>query len=204
MSGARPVAPVVALLLAGIASVLILYVARELVVARDASPVDGRIAAEVLALLTMSYDNDPLDDRLVLPPHPELGGAAVHVFRARESARPAGLVMTIEAPDGYRSAIGLAVGIDVGGSLTGVRMLHHGETEAIGGLLHQERSDWLSRFAGRGLDDPPEAMWTLRTQGGEFDAWTGATVTSNAILRAVHRCLRYHAANRDALYARVQ
>ena len=41
----------------------------------------------------------------------------------------------------------------------------------------------------------------MRKEGGEFDQFTGATVTPRAIVKAVQRTLEYYMANRTALYA---
>ena len=43
--------------------------------------------------------------------------------------------------------------------------------------------------------------WAVDRDDGPFDSITGATVTSRAVVDAVHGTLRYHALHRDELYA---
>jgi electron transport complex protein RnfG len=39
--------------------------------------------------------------------------------------------------------------------------------------------------------------WTIRKDGGQFDQFTGASITPRAILKAVRRTLEYYAAHRE-------
>ena len=70
----------------------------------------------------------------------------------------------------------------------------------LGDGIEAERSNWIRGFDGRSLDDPRAAGWTVRRDGGEFDQFTGATITPRAIVQAVHTALQYHEKNRKALY----
>jgi len=47
------------------------------------------------------------------------------------------------------------------------------------------------------LQTLPEAAWAVRKDGGEFDAFTGATITPRAVVTQVKRTLDYYAANRE-------
>jgi electron transport complex protein RnfG len=40
----------------------------------------------------------------------------------------------------------------------------------------------------------------VRKDGGEFDQFTGATITPRAIVKGVRRALEYYATNRDRIY----
>jgi electron transport complex protein RnfG len=42
----------------------------------------------------------------------------------------------------------------------------------------------------------------VRRDGGEFDQFTGATITPRAVVEAVRRALEYYAVNREALFDR--
>ena len=48
--------------------------------------------------------------------------------------------------------------------------------------------------------DPPEARWTVRNDGGEFDAIAGATVSSRAVISGVRRALQYFTMHRDEIF----
>ena len=49
------------------------------------------------------------------------------------------------------------------------------------------------QFTGRSLGDPPAARWAVQADGGEFDQFTGATITPRAVVTgAVRRALEYY------------
>ena len=41
----------------------------------------------------------------------------------------------------------------------------------------------------------------MKKDGGEFDSFTGATITPRAVVGAVYRALQYFDANREQLFA---
>jgi electron transport complex protein RnfG len=196
---------VAAALLAGFAVVGVGLVAMTELATRD------RIAANERAYLLRAlnqvvdaelYDNDMFTDTLQVV-DPELLGDddPVTVYRAFAGDRPAAVILTPVAPDGYSGAIRLLVGIDADGTVTGVRVTAHKETPGLGDAIEVERSDWIRGFDGRRLDEPPLPGWAVRRDGGAFDQFTGATVTPRAVVKAVRNALLYFDAHRDALFA---
>ncbi|AMN46295.1 electron transporter RnfG [Steroidobacter denitrificans] len=144
-------------------------------------------------------DNDPLNDRLVVTAPDMLGTTRpVTIYRARRAGEPTAIVMRTVAP-GYRGPIELLVAIDCDGTLIGVRVLNHDETPGLGDAFEQREPQWLQRFSGLSLSHPPQARWALEHDGGDFDALTGATITSRAIVTAVRRALEYHQQERVQL-----
>jgi len=151
---------------------------------------------------TASYDNDLLEDRTEIEDaaffrHPE----PVPVYRARMHGQPVAALMIVTAPDGYNGDIRLVVGIDAGGTVLGVRVIAHRETPGLGDPIETGKSDWILGFTGKSLHNPENAGWAVRRDGGEFDQFTGATITPRAVVRAVHNALLYFAANRQALFS---
>ena len=71
----------------------------------------------------------------------------------------------------------------------------------LGDGIDRRKSDWIDAFAGRSLGDPAPEGWRVRKDGGEFDQFTGATVTPRAVVRAVHNVLVYFDAHRDEIFA---
>lgn len=148
------------------------------------------------------YDNTLLEDTLQVTDAAVLGiDRPVTVYRARQGGVPAGLVMATTAPDGYSGSIRLLVGINVDGTLSGVRVVAHRETPGLGDAIDEERSDWIRMFDGKSLDNPPLARWAVRKDGGDFDQLTGATVTPRAVVKAVRQALLYYRAHQQALFA---
>ncbi|WP_438971314.1 electron transport complex subunit RsxG [Methylophaga sp.] len=148
------------------------------------------------------YDNAILSDTLLLPATKSLGTESqTRVFRARMEDEPVAAVFTVVAPDGYSGKIKMLVGIYHDGSLAGVRVINHKETPGLGDKIDEKRSDWILQFEGLSLENPISAKWKVKKDGGEFDQFTGATITPRAVVSAVKRSLQYFRAHRDELFA---
>jgi electron transport complex protein RnfG len=124
----------------------------------------------------------------------------VKVYRARNTDRATGIVMELVAPDGYNGDIRLLVGIRDDGVISGVRVIAHRETPGLGDPIDHARSDWILGFDDRSLSNPEARHWAVRRDGGEFEQFTGATITPRAVVEAVQRALEYFSAHREALY----
>ena len=163
--------------------------------------------AQLLAQLTavlgdVAYDNDPLQD-VIQVRDPELLGTdePLTAHRVRRGGQPVAALLNAVAPDGYAGAIHLLIAIDAQGRLLGVRVLDHQETPGLGDFIEERRSDWIHGFDGRSLGQPPLGRWQVRKDGGDFDQFTGATVTPRAVVRAVRNALTWFARHRDELFA---
>lgn len=148
------------------------------------------------------HDNDMLMDTIGIPAiHlATLGlpaGAEVHL--ARDSGRPVAVIVPSVAPDGYSGAIRLIIGINFDGTLAGVRVIDHRETPGLGDKIELKVSDWILNFDGKSLAEPGPGGWEVRKNGGEFDQFTGATITPRAIVHQVRRTLQYFADDRERL-----
>lgn len=153
-------------------------------------------------LIDPQSHSNAIEEDVLWVNHSLLGSEAPQpVYRARRHGEPVALVLSTIAPDGYAGNIQLLVGIRYDGQLTGVRVLQHQETPGLGDAIDVRRNDWILGFDGRSLDNPPEARWQVKKDGGDFDQFTGATVTPRAVVRAVHRALRYYDQHREALFA---
>lgn len=147
------------------------------------------------------YDNDPFHDIIEVRNKELLGtGKPVPVYRARKDGWPVAVALSPVAPDGYNGNIRLLVAINLDGTLAGVRVLEHHETPGLGDGIEIGRSEWVRDFADRSLQDPAAKGWNVRRDGGEFDQFTGATITPRAVVKAVHKALLYFDANKDKLF----
>ena len=148
------------------------------------------------------HDNTLLEDTLLVTDKTLLGtGRPVTVYRARKASQPVALVITPIAPDGYSSSIKLLVGINVDGTLSGVRVVAHRETPGLGDAIDETRSDWIHIFDNKSLGNPLLARWKVKKDGGDFDQLTGATITPRAVVKAVRQALLYYRDNQEALFA---
>jgi len=154
---------------------------------------EQRVQLQALAVVLPPdrYDNDPIADTVQVQAEPWLGQASATVRRARLQGQPSALVLDVVAPDGYSGPIHLLVAVDAGGRVLGVRVSSHRETPGLGDDIEAGRSDWITRFTGLRLGDPPAGRWRLRRDGGDFDQFAGATLTPRAVVNAVRRTLAF-------------
>ncbi|MGV6806742.1 MAG: electron transport complex subunit RsxG [bacterium] len=148
------------------------------------------------------HDNDLLEETLPIPDqyHIRLGiasDAAINV--ARMNGKPVAFIIPGVAPDGYNGKIKLIVGVNVDGTLAGVRVISHNETPGLGDKVEIRKSDWIFSFDGRSLSNPDVDGWAVKKDGGEFDQFTGATITPRAVVNQVLAVLRYFDEDRDRL-----
>ncbi len=128
--------------------------------------------------------------------------APIDVFVLTDRGAPMATVFATVAPHGYNASIELLIGVSPIGTVTGVRAVRHRETKGLGDAIETAKSDWILQFDGKALTAPPPELWALDRDDGEFDAISGATVTSRTIVAAVKDTLLYFEQHRDALYAR--
>ncbi|NCC28094.1 MAG: RnfABCDGE type electron transport complex subunit G, partial [Gammaproteobacteria bacterium] len=107
-------------------------------------------------------------------------------------------------PDGYAGPIQLLVSVLRDGSVGGVRVLFHHETPGLGDKIEERKSDWVLSFDGKSLSNPTPERWAVKRDGGEFDQFTGATITPRAIVHAVKNTLIYVQQQGDALFEPVE
>ncbi|MDG6777842.1 electron transport complex subunit RsxG [Thiomicrorhabdus sp. zzn3] len=150
------------------------------------------------------YDNQPMKDTLTITQTPwleSLGATSpVTIYRARKNGNPAGLVLPAIAPNGYSGNIYLLVGVLSDGRIAGVRVLKHKETPGLGDKIEAEKSPWIMEFDGRNLRDNNDPRWAVKKDGGDFDQFTGATITPRAVVQAVKRTLQLVNEHGDKLY----
>ena len=148
------------------------------------------------------YDNDIFTDTLYVDSSELLGtDEPVPVYRARKNGWPVAAVLAAVAPDGYNGTIRLLVAVNLDGTLAGVRVVQHRETPGLGDAVDIERSDWILGFRGKSLTDPAKKGWKVKRDGGDFDQFTGATITPRAVVAATLRALQYAQANSKSLFA---
>ena len=150
----------------------------------------------------LPHDNDLLAATVTLR-DPELLGttAAVTAYRARFHGQPVAVLLEFVATDGYSGSIRLLIAVAPDGTVLGVRSVSHHETPGLGDFIDAGKSDWIRRFSGKSLGDPAAARWRVRKDGGDFDQYTGATITSRAVVGAVGRTLQFFTRHRDELLA---
>ncbi|POT57474.1 electron transport complex subunit RsxG [Citrobacter amalonaticus] len=122
---------------------------------------------------------------------PELGKGEHRVYIAERDGIPVAAVLEATAPDGYSGAIQLLVGADFSGTILGTRVTEHHETPGLGDKIELRLSDWITHFSGKKISGESDDHWAVKKDGGDFDQFTGATITPRAVVNAVKRAGLY-------------
>jgi electron transport complex protein RnfG len=148
-----------------------------------------------------SIDNDIITDTVTVHDKERLGTASTLVYLGRKERMPVAAVFTSVDPNGYSGPIKLLVAVRMDGSLGGVRVVSHKETPGLGDKVEEERSDWIYSFNGKSLTNPDISRWKVKRDGGDFDQFTGATITPRSIVNTVKDTLLYFRDHGPALFA---
>jgi electron transport complex protein RnfG len=116
-------------------------------------------------------------------------GGDIHL--AKQDGQTVAIIIPAIAPDGYSGDIKMIIGVNVDGSIAGVRILSHTETPGLGDKIDLKKSDWITSFDGKSLTNPVESNWAVVKDGGEFDQLTGATITPRAVINQIKRALQF-------------
>lgn len=152
------------------------------------------------------HDNDLLVD---LQPIPEqywlaLGldnGGDVHI--ARLDDQPVAVIVPSITTDGYSGDIAMIVGINFDGTVAGVRVVDHKETPGLGDKVELRKSDWILSFNGKSLNNPEISKWNVKKDRGDFDQFTGATITPKAVIHQIAKTLEYFEKDRERLLSAI-
>ncbi|MEP1445545.1 MAG: electron transport complex subunit RsxG [Paraglaciecola sp.] len=127
-----------------------------------------------------------------------------HVYRATKLGQGVAAAIETTAPDGYSGKIEIVVGVthfETGtAKVTGVRVLEHKETPGLGDKIDLRVSNWVLDFDNQIFSPEIAPNWAVKKDGGQFDQFTGATVTPRAVVKAVKLSVEYFLANQDAIF----
>jgi len=152
------------------------------------------------------HNNDLLVD---LQPIPEqywlaLGldnGGDVHI--ARLDDQPVAAIVPSITTDGYSGDIAMIVGINFDGTVAGVRVVDHKETPGLGDKVELRKSDWILSFNGKSLNNPEISKWNVKKDRGDFDQFTGATITPKAVIHQIAKTLEYFEKDRERVLSAI-
>ncbi|MCF7486165.1 electron transport complex subunit RsxG [Vibrio sp. A2-1] len=162
--------------------------------------------AQLLSVLNQVIPHDLHDNELfsacTLVQAEELGTEqAMPAYIAKINGEPSAIAIEVIAPDGYNGAIKVIVGMKIDGTILGTRVLSHQETPGLGDKIDLRVSDWILSFAGKQVTDSNLDRWKVRKDGGDFDQFTGATITPRAVVKSVKQAVQYVNQNNQALLA---
>jgi len=148
------------------------------------------------------HNNDLLVD---IQPIPEkfwstLGlksGGVIHI--ARLDNQPIAAIIPTVTADGYSGDIAMIVGVNFDGTVAGARVVEHKETPGLGDKVDLRKSDWILSFNGKSLTNPEINAWNVKKDRGEFDQFTGATITPRAVIHQIAKTLAYFNQDKERL-----
>lgn len=153
-----------------------------------------------------AHTNDMHIDCIVVQEEPLLGAktgqqASKRIFRARYNEQDVASIIETTTPNGYSGDIKLVVAVSKDGQSLGARTIEHRETPGLGDKIDLRVSDWILSFNNVPLTDENEPRWQVKKDGGQFDQFTGATITPRAVVSAVKDAVRYAQQNSQTIFS---
>lgn len=148
---------------------------------------EDRLAVLRQVLPADLYDNNPLGDAFHVTDE-WLGD--VEVFPARLKGELTAVALSVNTI-GYGGPIVQLIAIASDGRILGVRVLTHKETPGLADRIDAAKSDWITRFDGLSLSNTPLKSWAVKKDGGQFDQFSGATITPRAVVKGILQALEF-------------
>ncbi|EPL6452903.1 electron transport complex subunit RsxG [Providencia rettgeri] len=162
------------------------YTLTKDIIAEQAAIVQKKLLDQVVP--SDLYDNDLTKECYLVTNEEILGNKQPRrLYIARKNGEPVAAALETTALDGYSGAIHLLVGADFNGTVLGVRVTEHHETPGLGDKIETRISDWITHLSGKKIESPNDPKWAVKKDGGEFDQFTGATITPRAVVNATKR-----------------
>ena len=125
------------------------------------------------------YDNKPSEDSITLE--------NTIIYRAYRANTPVAAIIKSITPRGYSGDIQLLTALDITGTIIAVRILDHKETAGLGDKIELKKSNWILSFDHKTFANMQSSQWAVKRDQGDFDQFTGATITPRAIVNEVKR-----------------
>ena len=154
--------------------------------------IEHHISQDILIMLNEvivkgSYDNNPLAEQQVIADS-RFFSAPVSIMLAKRGEQLTGVALLLTEP-GWGGDIQFIMGINANGEVTGVRVISHQETPGLADKIDIEKDSWVQGFDGKSLTNPDSRGWAVKKDGGDFDQFTGATITPRSMVHGIHQGL---------------
>lgn len=144
-----------------------------------------------------TIDNDIFSDSMVIDGSALGYNQQITIHFGTHNGEVKTVIFPVLTSQGYSGDISLLVGINYDQSIAGVRVISHTETPGLGDKLELKKSSWLLAFNGKSTTD--NTRWAVKKDGGDFDQFTGATITPRAVVQAVSNSLEFFKENEQQL-----
>lgn len=118
----------------------------------------------------------------------KLIGNKMNLYIAKdERNKTLGYIVSYSTNRGYSNPLIFIAGVNPDLSIRRVDVQLSKETPGLGDKVEQRKGHYMDQFVGKSLDN---ANWEVKKFNGEFDYFTGATVTSRAVVLATRDLLK--------------
>ncbi len=151
---------------------------------------------KALSAVLPEFDNSPDTDTISLQNGVNKKGEPVEVvfYRARKAGELVGTAFKVIAPDGYTGNIEVMIGVRPDETVNAIEILTHAETPGLGDKI--TFSSFKDLFKNKSLDN---VDWRVKKDGGEFDQFSGATISPRAVVGAVKKGLEFFRTNKTKI-----
>lgn len=136
------------------------------------------------------FDNNPLTTTCVINESNRIW--KFHV--ARKSGAFSGAAFETSSSKGYGGEIAVMIGVTAKGAVKNIRILSQHETPGLGTKVAEDL--FRRQFDNRPIEG---TTWAVTKDNGSFDAVTGATISSRAVLEAVRTGLDAYWRHKDEI-----
>jgi len=129
------------------------------------------------------YNNDLINDVVERPAwlqRVSLSDKPIHI--ARTNGNATAMVFRLDTLQGYSGRISLIAAISTELEVIGVRVISHQETPGLGDKIEVRKNPWILSFNEQTYSEDEIARWDVKKYQGDFDQFTGATITPRAIV----------------------
>ena len=111
----------------------------------------------------------------------------VRYYFGRMDEELVGTAFSLISSKGFTGDIEFMMGVTAQGEVAGVEIVRHLETPGLGDKIVYP--EWREGFKGRSLTN---AKWAVKKDGGDFDQFTGATISPRAVVERIKEGLEFY------------
>ena len=125
-----------------------------------------------------NFDNQPFEEKF------SPSGSDLELYPAKEKGVTTSVAIKSYSNNGFGGKIELIIGLLMDGTVTGYKVIQQNETPGLGTKITEAK--FSGQFVGLNAH---KSNFELSKNGGEIDALTGATISSNAVVEAVKKAV---------------
>ena len=161
--------------------------------------IEQRLAEDLQASLSQVipaslHENNLLDNLISIQYHDR----DVTVYQGIKNDKTTAVAYSVSS-QGYAGEIVLMMGVNAEGEVLGVRVISHAETPGLGDKMEVAKDDWIFSFNGLSFKKLAKDKWKVKKDGGNFDQFSGATITPRAVVKAIKQGLELFSQYREKL-----